>query len=68
MSSRSPSHAGDWYTDNPSKLDAQLDQWLAQVPFTPLPGCKAVVAPHAGYSYSGPAAAWAYKNIDTTGM
>ena len=23
---------------------------------------------HAGYSYSGPAAAWAYKSIDTTGM
>lgn len=23
---------------------------------------------HAGYSYSGPAAAWAYKSIDTSGM
>jgi hypothetical protein len=23
---------------------------------------------HAGYSYSGPTAAWAYKSIDTTGM
>lgn len=23
---------------------------------------------HAGYSYSGPAAAWAYKSIDTTEM
>ncbi|THH34067.1 hypothetical protein EUX98_g56 [Antrodiella citrinella] len=23
---------------------------------------------HAGYSYSGPAAAWAYKSIDTTGI
>lgn len=23
---------------------------------------------HAGYSYSGPAAAWAYRSIDTTGM
>ena len=23
---------------------------------------------HAGYSYSGPNAAWAYKSIDTTGM
>lgn len=23
---------------------------------------------HAGYSYSGPAAAWAYKSIDTTNM
>jgi predicted class III extradiol MEMO1 family dioxygenase len=23
---------------------------------------------HAGYSYSGPAAAWAYKSVNTTGM
>lgn len=23
---------------------------------------------HAGYAYSGPVAAWAYKTIDTTGM
>jgi MEMO1 family protein len=27
-----------------------------------------IVIRHAGYSYSGPAAAWAYKSIDTTGM
>ncbi|KAJ3479941.1 hypothetical protein NLI96_g8708 [Meripilus lineatus] len=34
----------------------------------PIVGCKAIIAPHAGYSYSGPAAAWAYKSIDTTGI
>ncbi|KAE8226275.1 hypothetical protein CF319_g1109 [Tilletia indica] len=34
----------------------------------PVPGCRAVIAPHAGYSYSGPAAAWAYRCIDTTGI
>jgi len=34
----------------------------------PITGCKAVIAPHAGYSYSGPAAAWAYKSINTTGI
>src|ERR1700736_3362994 len=27
-----------------------------------------IVNRHAGYSYSGPASAWAYKSIDTTGM
>lgn len=27
-----------------------------------------VLCRHAGYSYSGHAAAWAYKSIDTTGM
>ncbi|KAG8919483.1 hypothetical protein FRC02_001627 [Tulasnella sp. 418] len=34
----------------------------------PVRGCKAIIAPHAGYLWSGPAAAWAYKCIDTTGM
>ncbi|MCO5565805.1 hypothetical protein L7F22_019480 [Adiantum nelumboides] len=32
----------------------------------PVPGLKAIIAPHAGYSYSGKAAAWAYKCIDPT--
>nr|ODN91208.1 protein MEMO1 [Cryptococcus depauperatus CBS 7841] len=26
---------------------------------------KAIIAPHAGYSYSGPAAAWAYASVPT---
>ncbi len=34
----------------------------------PVPGCRAIIGPHAGYSYSGPAAAWAYKCIDTKDM
>ncbi|KAL9932105.1 hypothetical protein V8E36_009166 [Tilletia maclaganii] len=34
----------------------------------PIQGCRAIIGPHAGYSYSGPAAAWAYRCIDTTGI
>ncbi|MCJ1313556.1 hypothetical protein MMC25_007235 [Agyrium rufum] len=30
----------------------------------PKPGARVIIAPHAGYSYSGPAAAWAYKAMD----
>ncbi|KAK4685780.1 MEMO1 family protein, partial [Tremellales sp. Uapishka_1] len=54
------------------KLSAELDTNLAKV--TPLPElqynppittAKAIIAPHAGYSYSGPAAAWAYAAIPT---
>ncbi|RAL60038.1 hypothetical protein DID88_000664 [Monilinia fructigena] len=30
----------------------------------PVPGARLIIAPHAGYSYSGPAAAWAYKSLD----
>jgi AmmeMemoRadiSam system protein B len=55
------------------KLNQQLEGWLDAVGHEeayapPITGCKAVIAPHAGYSYSGAAAGWAYKSIDTTGM
>ncbi|KAL0951120.1 hypothetical protein HGRIS_007856 [Hohenbuehelia grisea] len=69
---RSASHAGDWYTSDAGQLDQELTTWLAEVSpqgdTFPIAGCKAIIAPHAGYSYSGPAAAWAYKSIDTTGI
>jgi len=73
MSVRRPSHADSWYTANSKDLDRELSGWLdAVTPSStyspPIVNCKAVIAPHAGYSYSGPAAAWAYKSINTTGI
>ncbi|KAJ7783844.1 MEMO1 family [Mycena maculata] len=67
---RTASHAGDWYSDDADELDRQLTLWLRDVSEDgyPIPKCKAVIAPHAGYSYSGPTAAWAYKSIDTRGI
>ncbi|KII93516.1 hypothetical protein PLICRDRAFT_49554 [Plicaturopsis crispa FD-325 SS-3] len=57
------------------ELNSELTGWLGAVKPTdgegyapPIRGCKAIIAPHAGYSYSGPAAAWAYKSIDTAGI
>ncbi|KAG9300777.1 hypothetical protein G9A89_023575 [Geosiphon pyriformis] len=68
---RLASHAGFWYTDKGSLLSEQLSQWLECVPSKtedgmpiPVKGARAIIAPHAGYSYSGPAAAFAYKCID----
>ncbi|KAF2653547.1 UPF0103-domain-containing protein [Lophiostoma macrostomum CBS 122681] len=77
---REASHAGSWYTDSKSQLSQQLDGWLNAVPSSTTPigtesaqngdvsipsqGARAIIAPHAGYSYSGPAAAWAYKSVD----
>ncbi|KAI6047605.1 MEMO1 family, partial [Pisolithus marmoratus] len=56
-------------------LGQELSGWLEAVKPTeqqefepPIAGCKAIIGPHAGYSYSGRAAAWAYKAIDTTGI
>ena len=57
-------HAGSWYTDDPSQLRAQLTQWLADAPARDeSTHVRAIIAPHAGYSYSGPTAAYAYKQL-----
>ncbi|KAL3474725.1 MEMO1 family [Aspergillus californicus] len=71
MGSREASHSGSWYSDDRRSLTRQLDEWLAQVPDTieglgslPVPGARVVIAPHAGYSYSGACAAYAYKALD----
>ncbi|OCH96453.1 UPF0103-domain-containing protein [Obba rivulosa] len=75
MAVRRATHANSWYTGGNSKLDSELSSFLEAVKpddedefSPPVKGCKAIIAPHAGYSYSGPAAAWAYKSIDTTGI
>ncbi|RPA83979.1 UPF0103-domain-containing protein [Ascobolus immersus RN42] len=71
MSVREATHAGSWYTKNGARLSKELDTWLGAVvdseiaeEGTPVPGARVIIAPHAGYSYSGPAAAWAYKAVD----
>ncbi|TVY81583.1 Protein MEMO1 [Lachnellula suecica] len=70
MTSRVASHAGSWYTADPTTLSAELDENLGKVPTSieghpvPVPGARVIIAPHAGYSYSGPTAAWAYKSLD----
>ena len=59
---RQPAVAGTFYPANPTQLHLMLDQYLkdaesaAKVP-------KAIIAPHAGYIYSGPIAASAYARL-----
>jgi MEMO1 family protein len=73
---RHPSFAGTWYESDAKKLHIQLQAYLAkaketmvqkpietgfkhnQIPSHPL---LAIVAPHAGYMFSGPTAAFAYE-------
>eukprot|EP00471_Norrisiella_sphaerica_P004710 CAMPEP_0184487486 /NCGR_PEP_ID=MMETSP0113_2-20130426/10142_1 /TAXON_ID=91329 /ORGANISM="Norrisiella sphaerica, Strain BC52" /LENGTH=299 /DNA_ID=CAMNT_0026869817 /DNA_START=13 /DNA_END=912 /DNA_ORIENTATION=+ len=65
MSSRKASHAGSWYTDNGSRLKAQMEGWLGEVKLTLQDGSlRGLIGPHAGFSYSGPTAAHAYKHIN----
>ncbi|KAL0291038.1 UNVERIFIED_CONTAM: protein MEMO1 [Sesamum angustifolium] len=61
---RRASHAGSWYTDNPKKLAEELEGWLTASSLAKSSDIRGVIAPHAGYSYSGRAAAYAFGNID----
>ncbi|KAJ9702702.1 hypothetical protein PVL29_004434 [Vitis rotundifolia] len=65
---RKASHAGSWYTDNPKKLAEELDGWLRASGLAKSPDVRGVIAPHAGYSYSGRAAAYAFGNIDPSSI
>ncbi|WWD20094.1 AmmeMemoRadiSam system protein B [Kwoniella shandongensis] len=69
---REATHAGSWYSSSGTKLASELSLYLSKV--APLPeldyappvsNAKAIIAPHAGYSYSGPTAGWAYAAIPT---
>ncbi|XP_048480136.1 protein MEMO1-like isoform X1 [Plutella xylostella] len=62
MSCRNASHAGSWYTENGTELSRQLDMWLAKADLTHGPA-RAIIAPHAGYSYCGACAAFAYRQV-----
>jgi len=56
--------AGSWYPGTKAELERTIDRYLAAVPAQPLPGeLVALVAPHAGYNYSGQVAAYAYKQL-----
>jgi AmmeMemoRadiSam system protein B/AmmeMemoRadiSam system protein A len=64
MTVREPAVAGSFYPAQPAQLTAMIDRFLAAVPEPP-PGARpfAVIAPHAGYVYSGAVAAHAYAQL-----
>lgn len=55
--------AGQFYPNDRKELDAAVQYYLSQA--TPNSGAapKAIIAPHAGYIYSGPMAAEAYATL-----
>ncbi|KAK2659763.1 hypothetical protein Ddye_006296 [Dipteronia dyeriana] len=65
---RRASHSGSWYTDNSKRLAEELNEWLRAAALPKSPEVRGVIAPHAGYSYSGRAAAYAFGNIDPTNI
>ncbi|PIA18378.1 UPF0103-domain-containing protein [Coemansia reversa NRRL 1564] len=75
---RSATHAGSWYSGSGKDLDQELKGWLDEVPKemtevepagglckVPVKGARAIIGPHAGFSYSGPNAAYGYQCINT---
>lgn len=70
MAVRQATHAGSWYSDQADELTSQLESLLAIARpglvqgMTPKKNLKALIGPHAGYSYSGKTAAFGYVDVD----
>jgi MEMO1 family protein len=58
---RPPAVAGTFYPAAPDALTTSIERALAEARGMSLPAPKALVVPHAGYVYSGPVAAHAYR-------
>ncbi len=59
---RAPCVAGQFYPDSPESLGRRLTELIGPVPAEPM-ALKAIIAPHAGYQYSGAVAGTAYAAI-----
>src|SRR5262245_17125270 len=55
--------AGSFYPGDPAVLAAEVAAYLAQAGAVAGPAPKAIIAPHAGYMYSGPVAASVYARV-----
>lgn len=70
---RTASHSGSWYDDDPTELAEQIVAWLDgteqhEDAMGRTGHCRAVIAPHAGYSYCGHVMAYAYRHMDPVKM
>lgn len=62
MTIREPAASGTFYPANPKALARDIELYLGQASPGEVKGeIKGLIAPHAGYMYSGAVAAWAYK-------
>jgi AmmeMemoRadiSam system protein B/AmmeMemoRadiSam system protein A len=57
---RQPAVAGSFYPAGPAELGKMIDGFLSKAAPPPQEKLVALVAPHAGYVYSGPVAAYSY--------
>jgi hypothetical protein len=64
---RPPAVAGMFYPATADRLSEEVAQLLGQAHDAGLPPVRALIAPHAGYRYSGPIAASAYRQLHAPG-
>lgn len=62
-STRQPAVAGSFYPEDARELQALVQSLLRKVPSVSTHSPKAIIAPHAGYIYSGAIAASAYAHV-----
>jgi MEMO1 family protein len=67
MQTRAPAVAGTFYPGNAERLMTTVDGFLADARGSQAAPAKAVIAPHAGYVYSGPIAGSAYHALSLRG-
>ena len=60
---REPAVAGSFYPAQPGELDSAVRSLLCGDEATARPAPAALIVPHAGYIYSGPVAAAAYRTL-----
>ena len=66
MRVRRPVFAGSFYPADPDELREEVRRCLGPAPVDAVPDAappKAIIAPHAGYVYSGPVAGSAYARL-----
>lgn len=62
---RKPAVAGTFYPASKTELQELIDSFLTKAEFIDFAAIRGLVVPHAGYIYSGPVAASAYKQLLT---
>jgi AmmeMemoRadiSam system protein B len=63
MKIREAAVAGAFYPEDREELKSMIRRFVESAPLEDLNDLKALIAPHAGYIYSGPIAGYSYKQI-----
>ena len=63
MKVRKPAVAGAFYPQDKSELKEMVESFLDSAPLYRIENIRAAVSPHAGYIFSGPVAAYTYKQF-----